>query len=63
VVDQVGTGALRARILGERTGPLPLFNYGPSIETLRERSIVETGLPAPRQPVWSKHVALKIAAE
>jgi len=63
VVDQAGTDALRLRLLGERIGELPVFNYGPSIETLRERAIIETGLPAPRQPVWSKHDALRLAAE
>jgi N-methylhydantoinase B len=62
-IDQPATEALRARILGDRVGELPVFNYGPSIETLRERAIVETGLPAPRQPVWAKHDALKLAAE
>lgn len=63
VVDQAATDTLRARILGERTGELPLFNYGPSIEILRERSLAETGRPAPRQPIWTKHDALRLAAE
>ena len=62
-IDHPGTEALRARIRADRVGELPVFNYGPSIETLRERAIVETGLPAPRQPVWPKHDALKLAAE
>ncbi len=63
VVNQAGTEALRARLIGGRVGELPLFNYGPSIETLRERALIETGLPAPRQPVWSKHDTLRLAAE
>src|SRR5204863_6063413 len=63
VLDEAATNRLRARILGERTGELPLFNYGPSIETLRDRSLVETGRPAPRQPSWSKHHTLRLAAE
>ena len=28
-------------------GDLPLFNYGPGIETLRANCEAETGLPAP----------------
>ena len=63
VVDQPATAALRARIRGQRVGELPLFNYGPSIETLRERALVETGLPAPRQPVWAKTAPMLLAAE
>ena len=33
-------------------GKVEIFNYGPDIETLRKNSIKETGLPAPKQPVW-----------
>ncbi len=37
----------------ERRGDIALFNYGPSIETLREYCKQDTGLPAPVQPVWT----------
>jgi len=51
-VDEVATVALREKIAKERpeTG---LFNRGGSIEELRERCVAETGLAAPRQPVWA----------
>jgi N-methylhydantoinase B len=29
-----------------------LFNYGPGIAALRDACEVQTGLPAPVQPVW-----------
>jgi N-methylhydantoinase B len=35
--------------------PLPLFNRGPDIETLRANCESETGLSAPHQPEWSSH--------
>ena len=50
-VDSVATKKLRNEMRNER-GSIEVFNYGPDIETLRENSIKETGLPAPRQPVW-----------
>jgi N-methylhydantoinase B len=31
-----------------------LFNRGGTIEDLRETCLAETGLPAPRQPVWAR---------
>jgi N-methylhydantoinase B len=46
------TQALRAEIAAAR-GPLPLFDFGPGIETLRANCLAETGLPAPIQPVWN----------
>ena len=51
VVDGAATEALRTKM---RTGraPLPMFNRGPDIETLRANCLAETGLPAPVQPVW-----------
>lgn len=52
VVDEDATAALRAEIKASR-GELPLFDYGPGIETLRANCEAETGLPAPKQPVWS----------
>ena len=49
-LDDTATAALRARLQGECTGDLPLFDYGPSIESLRRTSLVDTGLPAPKSP-------------
>jgi N-methylhydantoinase B len=45
----------------KRPAEIPLFNYGPSIEDLREACEAETGLPAPKQPQWSH--ARPLAAE
>jgi N-methylhydantoinase B len=53
VVDETATAALRQRMKGERATVIPLFNYGPSIDDLRSASEAETGLPAPKQPVWA----------
>lgn len=50
-VDAAATAALRAAMTAAR-GDLPLFNYGPDIDTLRANCVAETGLPAPRAPVW-----------
>ena len=52
VVDVDATEKLRGRLRQQR-GELPLFNYGPGIETLRARCEAETGLKAPVQPVWT----------
>jgi N-methylhydantoinase B len=51
VVDTTGTAVLRAQIRAER-GPLPLFNYGPGLDALRDACEAQTGLPAPVQPAW-----------
>jgi len=51
-VDAAATDSLRDTIKGER-GELPLFDYGPDIETLRAQCEEETGLPAPVQPEWN----------
>ncbi len=51
-VDVVATEALRADIHASRPA-LSLFDYGPGIEALRANCLAETGLPAPRQPVWA----------
>ncbi len=59
VVDPAATEALRAEIRAGR-GDLPLFDYGPGIETLRANCEAETGLPAPIQPRWVNYA---IAAE
>jgi N-methylhydantoinase B len=60
VGDDAATSALRSTLRAQRTGPLPLFDRGGEIEALRASCLEETGLPAPRQPVWT-HAA--IAAE
>ncbi|MEL6877467.1 MAG: hydantoinase B/oxoprolinase family protein [Pseudomonadota bacterium] len=54
-VDEAATASLRDEIRSSR-GELQLFDYGPSIETLRAKCEEETGLPAPKQPVWNKAV-------
>jgi N-methylhydantoinase B len=61
VVDATATAALRQALAAERPAEIPLFNYGPSIEALREASLAETGLPGPQQPQWTH--ALPLAAE
>ncbi|WP_293897674.1 hydantoinase B/oxoprolinase family protein [Phenylobacterium sp.] len=61
LVDMAATEALRAQIRADR-GPLPIFNRGPDIEELRARCEAETGLPAPRAPVW-RQAAMPLAAE
>ncbi|WP_417612231.1 hydantoinase B/oxoprolinase family protein [Parasphingorhabdus sp.] len=61
-VDQEGTDKLRAELKASR-GELPLFDCGPSIETLRENCEAETGLPAPIQPEWSEKPEFVEAAE
>ena len=43
-------------------GNIEVFNYGPNIETLRKNSMKETGLPAPKQPIW-KSAPIAEAAE
>jgi N-methylhydantoinase B len=48
-VDSAATEELRARLRNER-GDTDVFVRGPSIEELRERCLVETGLPAPQPP-------------
>ena len=60
-VDVKATKALRNKMRKDR-GSIEVFNYGPDIETLRKNSLKETGLPAPKQPVW-KTAPLAEAAE
>jgi len=61
VIDQAATAALRQAMAAERPAEIPLFNYGPSIEDLRDASLAETGLPGPQQPQWTH--PLPLAAE
>jgi len=49
-VDASATDKLRAEIRAGR-GESPLFDFGPGIDELRANCEMETGLPAPRQPV------------
>jgi N-methylhydantoinase B len=53
MVDEAATAALRAE-MAERTTDA-VFDFGGDIETLRANCEAETGLPAPRQPVWTHH--------
>jgi N-methylhydantoinase B len=52
-VDIAATEKLREEMRAGR-GELPLFDYGPSIDTLRETCVDETGLPAPKAPQWAQ---------
>jgi N-methylhydantoinase B len=61
IIDEAATVALRRALAAERPAEMPLFNYGPSIEALRDACEAETGLPGPLQPRWSQ--ALPLAAE
>jgi N-methylhydantoinase B len=58
VVDHQATASLRREIKAGRPAVAPLFNYGPSIEDLRAASLAETGLAAPKQPLWTSAPAL-----
>lgn len=50
--DATATEALRASMRTTR-GPISeIFDFGPSIADLRASCVADTGLPAPRQPVW-----------
>ncbi|HVY34898.1 MAG TPA: hydantoinase B/oxoprolinase family protein, partial [Caulobacteraceae bacterium] len=53
VVNEAATASLRRDIRGNRPSVTPLFNYGPMIDDLRAGSQLETGLPAPKQPLWA----------
>jgi N-methylhydantoinase B len=50
--DGAATAALRQHMAEERGTNDALFDFGPDIATLRTTCLAETGLPAPRQPVW-----------
>ena len=51
-LDSAATERLRADMRAGRN-ELPLFDYGPAIERLRDRCAAETGLAAPVQPSWT----------
>jgi N-methylhydantoinase B len=54
VVDAAATEALRAEMKANRSNSEGIFNFGGDIETLRANCLAETGLPAPKQPVWHR---------
>jgi N-methylhydantoinase B len=56
-VDAAATAALRDQMRAARPEQSGPFNFGPDIETLRERCLVETGLPAPKAPVARRTAA------
>uniref|UniRef100_UPI001CFCE655 hydantoinase B/oxoprolinase family protein n=1 Tax=Novosphingobium profundi TaxID=1774954 RepID=UPI001CFCE655 len=60
-VDEAATQDLRTKMRTER-GEVDVFNFGPDIETLRANCLEETGLPAPKQPMW-RHADIAEAAE
>ncbi len=52
-VDAGATETLRDRLRADRPAELPVFDMGPPVEELLARCEEETGLPAPRRPVWT----------
>jgi N-methylhydantoinase B len=60
-LDDAATADLRRRMRAARPDVSPLFNPGPSIDELRAASLAQTGLPAPRPPLWAP--VLPLAAE
>ena len=55
-LDAAATKALRAE-MGADPKTAELFDFGGAVETLRANCQAETGLPAPRPPVWHHAVA------
>jgi len=60
-VDAAATAALRDELATKR-GEVSLFNFGGTIDELRERCLAETGLPAPKDPALQNSVLLETAA-
>jgi N-methylhydantoinase B len=58
--DPAATAALRDHMRAARSNETAIFDRGGTIEDLRARCFAETGLPAPKQPVWNDYA---IAAE
>jgi N-methylhydantoinase B len=52
-VDADATQALRERLREDR-GEVQVFDYGPSIDDLRDTCEQDTGLPAPKPPVFAR---------
>ncbi len=53
VVDAAATASLRGEMRLAGPAVLPTFDFGPDIAALRASCLVETGLLAPKQPVWN----------
>ncbi len=53
-VDAAATAALRAQMAAER-GPTAVFDFGGTIEELKARCREDTGLEAPKAPVFPRH--------
>ena len=53
VLDAAATTALRAEMAAAPNAANDLFDFGGDIEALRAACLAETGLPAPRPPVWT----------
>ncbi len=51
MINEEATQALRTRLRSGRK-PSAVFDFGPSVAELRERCVVDTGLPAPAAPRW-----------
>jgi N-methylhydantoinase B len=51
-VDAAATETLRDSMRADRPADLPVFDMGPPLEELLARCEEETGLPAPKRPVW-----------
>jgi N-methylhydantoinase B len=54
-VDEAATRAKRQE-LSDSINTNEVFNFGPSIDELRANCEAETGLPAPKPPVWTKRL-------
>jgi N-methylhydantoinase B len=52
-VDGEATETLRDQMRADRPAELPVFDMGPPIEELLANCEAETGLPAPKRPVWA----------
>ena len=51
-VDAQATEKLRAQLVAQRGGEVPLFDHGGGIDEIKARCAAETGLPAPKAPVF-----------
>jgi N-methylhydantoinase B len=61
-VDGEATRVFRDQLRSDRGNEIPVFNFGPDIETLRRNCEAETGLRAPKPPIWTTPVSA-LAAE
>ena len=51
--DAAATERLREELRAARPAELPVFDMGPPMEEILANCEAETGLPAPRRPVWN----------